>query len=97
MSYPPGVILQLPLSNPDRLAPFVEECIRDKVALIAVVGDGCRAVEDLIDDIILYGKGKGGDRFIATTSHPDETLEEVLEFVGSLPADRPGDPEVVTL
>lgn len=41
MSYAPKIILQLPLSDPELLAPFVEACIRDKVGLIAVVGEGC--------------------------------------------------------
>jgi hypothetical protein len=77
--YAPKVVLQLPLKEPARLADFVERCLRDDVALIAVVGDGCEAVEDEIDEIVT-GDGSDDSRFITTSSHPGEPLEEVLEF-----------------
>jgi hypothetical protein len=97
MSYPPSVILQLPLSTPDRfdaLKAFVKKSLEDKVELIAVVGDGCLEIEDRIDSYIILS---GPDCFIATTSHPDETLEEVLEFARYVYIDKPGEPEVVKL
>ena len=36
MSYQPVVVLALPLSADDKLEPFVETCLMDDVALIAV-------------------------------------------------------------
>lgn len=68
-----------PILNPAALEPFVESCIQDEVLLIAVVGDGCELVEDLIDDIIV-GDGHDEGRFICTTSHPEEPVEDVIEF-----------------
>jgi len=49
------------------------------VALIAVWGEGCRAVEDLIDEIVV-GDGSDDSRFITTSAHQGETLENVIEF-----------------
>ncbi len=82
MSLAPKIVLHAPISNPALLESFVEACLREKVVLIAVVGEGCTDVEDLIDEIIV-GDGSDPGRFILTTSHPDEPLEEVLWFVSS--------------
>jgi hypothetical protein len=80
MSYASKIVLQLPLSDDRRLRPFIDECLKDKVALIAVVGDGCEEVEDLIDDI-LVGDGSDASRFLVTISQAGQTVEEALEFV----------------
>jgi hypothetical protein len=82
MTYAPKIVLQLPLSNPNLLEPFVEACLRDGVTLIAVVGEGGSKIEKLIDDFIV-GDGSDRSRFIVTTSHPGETVDEVMEFARS--------------
>ena len=82
MTYAPKIVLQLPLSNPDLLGPFVEACLRDGVTLIAVFGEGGSKVEHLIDKLIV-GDGSDRSRFITTTSHPGETIDEVMEFARS--------------
>lgn len=79
MSRPPAVVLALPLSADDKLEPFVETCLMEGVALIAVWGEGCCAVEDRIDDIVV-GDGSDASRYITTSAHEGETLEEVIEF-----------------
>jgi hypothetical protein len=79
VSYAPKIVLQLPLSNPDLLPDFVEACIRDRVALIAVVGSNAETIHDLIDELIV-GDGSDTGRFILTSFHTDETVEEALEF-----------------
>jgi len=73
------IVLISPLSDPNRLEPFVEHCLNDRVSLICVIGNDCQKIEDLIDDLII-GNGSEDDRFITTTSHPNETLEDVIEF-----------------
>jgi hypothetical protein len=80
MSYAPKIVLQLPLSNPDRLPDFVEACIRDQVALIAVVGEDASEIHDRIDELIV-GDGSDTSRFILTSFHTDETRDEVMMFV----------------
>ena len=81
MAYPPTVVLALPLSSPDALAPFVEQCIVDPVVLIAVWGPDCEQIEDEIDWLIV-GDATDETRFITTSTHPDESLEEAIEFAG---------------
>ena len=77
---PTKIILLCPVENPASLSAFVETCLLEGVELIAVFGDGCEAVHDLIDDIIV-GDGSKDGRFIATTWHEDEALSDVIEFV----------------
>ena len=73
------IILQLPVSDEALLDGFVERCLRESVSLIAVVGPDCARFEDLIDEIIV-GDGSDPNRFICTTSHPDETFRDVMDF-----------------
>ncbi|MEI2384898.1 hypothetical protein [Breoghania sp. JC706] len=58
---------------------FVEQCLRDDVSLVAVVGPGCARVEDIIDEIVV-SDGSDAKRFLCTTSHPDEPFEDVLNM-----------------
>jgi len=79
VSYASKIVLCAPLQNDEALKPFVEDCLRDKVELIAVVGDGCRSIELRIDQII-FGDGSDPARTIITTSHPDLAIEDVVKF-----------------
>ncbi len=80
MPYSPKIILHVPLRDEAALEHFVEACLADGVNLIAVVGAGCAEVEDLIDELVV-GDGSDGGRFIDTTSHQREPLQDVLNFV----------------
>lgn len=82
MTYPPKIVLQLPISNPDLLEPFVETCIRDGVVPIAIVGEGASKMDGIIDELVM-GDGSNRNRFIVTSFHTDETVEEVMEFARS--------------
>jgi hypothetical protein len=87
MSHSKGIVLQVPISNTDLLPPFVEACIRDGVDLIAIVGEGASGTEELIDELIV---GDGSDKtrlLVVTSSHPGETVEEVVAFASTLKAD----------
>jgi len=79
MPYAPKIVLCVPLKDRSALPQFVEDCLRDKVVLIAVVGDGCDQVEDLIDEMIV-GDGSDQERFIMTSSHPNESIEDAMHF-----------------
>lgn len=82
MTYAPKIVLQLPLSDPDLLEPFVEACIRDGVVLIAIVGEGASKMDDMIDELVV-GDGSDSSRFIVTSFHTNGTVEEVVEFARS--------------
>jgi hypothetical protein len=80
MPYPPKVILHTPLADPTKLDSFVEACLADGVVLIAVFGPDCEKVHDLIDELVV-GDGSDESRFVMTSFHTNESLDEVLEFV----------------
>ena len=96
MSYASRVVLRLPLSNEGLLAAFVEECLRDRVTLIAVVGEGAAQIEDIIDELVV-GDGSDDARFVTTTSHSNETVEEVVEFAGFWSNERDQPVQIVSL
>ena len=79
MRLKPRIILHSPLMSASKLEPFVEQCLRDGVSLIAVVGDGCEKLEEEIDWIVV-GDGLDPARYLSTSSHPSQPLEEVVDF-----------------
>lgn len=74
MAYSRRLILHAPPWDAQSLVDFVEDCIRDGVVLICVVGEDCKRVEDVIDELVV-GDGNDPRRFINTTSHPDGLVE----------------------
>jgi hypothetical protein len=96
MTVEPKVVLALPISDEARLADFVEQCVARNVSLIAIHGEGCERIEDEIDALVV-GDGTDDSRFITTSSHPGETLEEALEFATVWWVNADGPTEVVRL
>lgn len=96
MTIEPKIVLALPISDKASLATFVEQCVARNVSLIAVQGEGCARIEDEIDWLIV-GDGTDDSRFITTSSHPGETLEEALEFATAWWVSADGPTEVVRL
>ena len=74
------VILYSPVSDECLLDDFVDQCIRDKVSILAIVGPGCSRLEDVVDEIVV-GDGWDDSRFLLTTSHPDEPFENVMHML----------------
>jgi hypothetical protein len=64
------------------LEEFVEKCIQDRVVLVCVIGNDCARVEDAIDQLVV-GDGSDPDRFLITTSHPNESVNEVRKFAAA--------------
>ena len=79
LTFAPKIVLQLPVSNPDLVEPFVEACLRDGLDLIAIVGVGASKMDDLIDEIVV-GDGSDESPLINTSFHASETIDEGLEF-----------------
>jgi hypothetical protein len=71
------------------LEQLVEEFIQAGVTFIAVVGNECVRVEDLIDETVV-GDGTE-ERFILTSSHPGQTVADAVEFARSLSLEYAGD------
>jgi hypothetical protein len=79
MNYAQRVILHAPPWDSPKLSTFVEQCIQDRVVLVCVIGPDCRRVEGVVDELVV-GLGDDPSRFISTTSHPNESVEEVRSF-----------------
>jgi len=76
MAFARKLILHSPVSDETLLEGFVDACLRDGVSLLAIVGPGSARLEDVIDEIVV-GNGSGPDRFLCTTSHPNDDLDTV--------------------
>ena len=90
MSLARKLILHVPVSDEALLDGFVEQCLKDRVSLLAIFGPGCARIEDIIDEIVMGG-GSDKDRFLCTSSHPDESFTDVLDLVSAWELER-GDP-----
>lgn len=86
MTYARKIVLQLPVSRPQAIGPFVEQCLRDGVSLVAVVGENAKDLEDQIDALVV-GDGSDSSRFVVTTAHQGEAVEDVLEFASHFGTD----------
>lgn len=95
MPFGKKIVLHVRSGDVARLDDLVRTFIADGVKFVAVAGQDCAAIEDRIDDLVI-GDGSGS-RFVLTTSHPGETLDEVIAFARMLTVDHAGDIELVEL
>ena len=96
MPYPPRVVLHSLRGYRMELDAMVEEFLRDGVKLVAVVGQDCQRVEDIIDELVV-GRGDNDSRFLLTSSHPGESVEDAVAFAQSLSEEYAGEASVVSL
>jgi hypothetical protein len=96
MPYGRKIVLHCPTGYQERLDQMVERFIEDRVIFVGVVGEDCARIEDIIDELVV-GDGSDESRFILTSSHPDESLSEAVEFALSLRAEYAGEVQVVLL
>ena len=96
MRYGPKVVLHCPKGYAIRLDAMVEQFLSDGVIFVGVVGKDCSLVEDIIDELVV-GDGSIEDRFLLTSSHPEESLEEAIQFALSLTGEYAGKVQVVEL
>lgn len=90
------VVLHCPKGYRMELDALVEQFIADGVAYVGVVGEDCSRVEDIIDELVV-GDGSDQSRFILTSAHPGESVEEALEYARSLYAEYSGEVQLVEL
>jgi hypothetical protein len=81
--YSTKVVLHCPDGYRMELDRMVEDFVADGVPFVGVAGADCARVEDIIDEIVV-GDGSDDTRVVLTSSHPDESVEEVVEFAKSL-------------
>jgi hypothetical protein len=87
VTFAPKLILHSPVSDERLLDEFVEQCLRDGVSLLAIIGPGCSRLEDVIDDIVV-GDGSDPSRFLCTTSHPDDDFDTVMNMAQTWEMDK---------
>ena len=95
MSYAQKVIIHSKSGANNTLEALVEQFISDGVRFVAVAGKDCELIEDIIDEIVV-GDGSDNTRFILTSSHPGESLEEVMQFA-RIVTQGTGEPQLVEL
>jgi hypothetical protein len=96
MPYATKIVLHCPTGYHIALDQLVEQFIADGVKFVGVVGHDCQRVEEIIDELVV-GDGSDPRRYLLTSSHPRESVEEVLEFARLLSDDYPGNAQVVEL
>ena len=83
MAYEKKIVLHCSSGDKPALDQMVEDLINDGVLFVGIVGKDCEKVEDIIDELVVGDASRPG-RFILTSSHPDESLADVVEFAESL-------------
>lgn len=80
----------------DATVARLEALVHADPALIAIHGKDCELLEDICDETCV-GDATGPIYGATTTSHPDESLEEVIEFARMFGKDEYGEEvELVT-
>ncbi|WKB56035.1 hypothetical protein [Eleftheria terrae] len=96
MPYATKIVLHCPTGYHVALDQLVEQFITDGVKFVGVVGHDCERVEEIIDELVV-GDGSDPRRFLLTSSHPGESVAEVVEFARLLSSEYLGDAQVVEL
>lgn len=93
MPYGKKLILHCSQGVPANLNQMVADFVRDRVTFVAVCGKDCARTEDTIDEICV---GDGRNPYsLLTSSHPNESLDDVKRFALSLELEYAGEIEVV--
>lgn len=78
--------------------PRYDDVLRDLVArrieLFCAVGVECELWEEVMDELLVGPRGDY-EHHVTTTSHPGESVAEVVEFARGFALDRPSDLEVI--
>jgi hypothetical protein len=80
--------------SPERGNPVLAELVASKVSLVCAVGRDAPAWEEALDWLCADALGETG-HLIVTTSHPGETLEEVIAFATAFRTELPHVVEVL--
>ena len=96
MAHAKKIVLHCPRGYQPRLDTHVSEFMRDGVSFVGVVGQDCARVENIIDELVV-GDGTREPYFMLTTSHPEQTIAEAVEFAHSLTGEHAGDIDVIEI
>ena len=94
MSFAPKVVLHCSTGYHPELDALVEQFLTAGVKLVAVVGPDCERIECIIDELVV-GDGSNPERYLLTSSHPGESVNEAVFFANSLSEEYAGEVQVV--
>jgi len=94
MPFARKIILKSTAGYRPELDTLVQQFIADGVKFVAILGVDASRVEDIIDEICV-GDGSQPDYDLLTSSHPSESLAEVVAFSDSLTGDFAGEAQIV--
>lgn len=96
MPFSKKLVLHCPNGMPADMAELAAQFVADGVMFIASVGPACREIEELVDDASIAA-GSPNQNFILTSSHPDESVADAIEFAESLTGEYEGPVQLVEL
>lgn len=73
---------------------LLQSLIDRKIVLFCAVGRDCAAWEDAMDWLCIGPSGEGSWH-VVTTSHPDESVEEVVAFADAWSVDKASGVEII--
>ena len=94
MAYGHKVVLHCQSHVRPDLHDLVETFLQDGVKFVGVVGVDASLVEDIIDELVV-GDGSDPNRFILTSGHENESVEEALAFARNLAGEYAGEVQLV--
>lgn len=75
---------------------LLQNLVDRKIILFCAVGRDCEAWEDAMDWMCIGPDGESRG-FVVTTSHPDESIEEVISFAEDWILDEPSSVEIMEI
>lgn len=78
---------------------LLSELLARRIEIFCAVGKDCQRWEDVMDEMVV-GPADGRPHFVLTTSHPDESVDEVVAFARLLhveggASERNGDVDII--
>ena len=96
-SIPLGKVVVVTKSDYDALhGPFLQALIDCDAELVCVVGEDCAAWKAAIEELYVRRRDRL-DRGLTVTSHPKQTVAEVVEFASDVLLEYPRDVEVIEI
>jgi len=70
--------------------------LQRKIRLFCAVGRDCERWEEVMDELVVGPHGEGTWQ-VSTTSHPDETTMEVVDFAEMFQLDEPSTVQIIEI
>lgn len=96
MPFAKKIVLHCPNGVPLNMAEVATQFVLDGVMFVGAVGPACREIEDIVDDASVSA-GSPERNFILTSSHPNQSVQEAVEFAQDLGGEYEGPVQVVEL